>query len=108
MPNDSSTYKTSSVGVWFYGVKDYKSSYVWSVLARFVFCQNFRMHKKLPCNDQGDSFLVVFFNYKKTEFYRMSINHNEGDANWVLYEQHQNIKREPNLYFKPFVMKEFS
>lgn len=42
MTNDHSAYKSNVVGIWFYGVKDVKSIYVWTCLARFVFNRNFK------------------------------------------------------------------
>jgi hypothetical protein len=42
MTNDPMTYSVPVVGVWFYGVSDYRCPYVWSVCSRFVFCRNFK------------------------------------------------------------------
>lgn len=111
MPNDPHTFATSTIGVWFYGVTDQKSSYVWSMLTRFVFCQNFKKNGrgKVPCNKEADSFVVIFITSKKTEFFRMSIRQEKDELknNWIILEQKANISREPNLFFKPFIMKDF-
>ena len=66
MANDPMTYSSLIVGLWFYGVEDYRSPYVWSMCTRFVLCRNFKEGgSKIPCNGsstQNDqSFIVVVF-----------------------------------------------
>jgi len=51
MANDPMTYSSLIVGLWFYGVEDYRSPYVWSMCTRFVLCRNFKEGgSKIPCN----------------------------------------------------------
>lgn len=61
MPNDAVTFQTPVIGVWFFGVHDYKIPYVWSILTRFILCRNFKESGKVPLNQKLDTFIIVNF-----------------------------------------------
>jgi hypothetical protein len=61
MPNDTLAFQTPIVGIWFYGVSDFRTSYVWAACARLIFCRNFKENGKFPLNSEADSFIVVGF-----------------------------------------------
>ncbi len=60
LANDAAAFKSPPLGIWFYGVENFKCPFVWAHCARFFFCKNFE-EPKMSISNNKNSFVVVSF-----------------------------------------------